>query len=756
MTVLGLIGVSAGISMISPFLLRAVLDKAIPERDTALLTWLVAGMVAIAIATGALGVVQTWLSNAVGQRVMHDLRAAVYRHLQRLSLAFFTRTRTGEVQSRIANDIGGVQNVVTSTATSIVSSVTTVLATVVAMFALDWRLAAFSLALLPFFVWLTRRVGRERKRITAERQGRLADMSSLVEESLSVSGILLGKTMGRAPELADRFTRESADLADLEVRTRMAGRWRMASVQMTFSIMPALVYWFAGYSIAQGGAAISLGTVVAFTTLQTRLFFPLQSLLSVGIDVQTSLALFHRIFEYLDLPVDIIEREDAVALGIVRGELRFEGVSFGYDADGPPTLDGIDLAVAAGTTTAIVGETGSGKTTLGYLAGQQRRARLPGDLPLPRERAREPALRQARRYGRRAGGGGARGADPRPDRLAARWLRHGRRRARLSVLGRREAAHRHRPHGPAQPAGARPRRGDQRTGQRDRARGAGGPRPAGRGPDDAGHRPSPVDDPRRRRDRRHRSRAHRRARDARAAAGARWALRDAGRARRRARARLTALASRLIIVEQQPDAPAGLVGEWAAARGAPVELLRAPEVEAWPDPRDARAVVALGSGRSVHASPDPWIAAQVEFLRAAHGAGVPVLGICFGGQALAAALGGTVSAAPRTEIGWIDVEGEDGYGGRWFAWHEDEFTLPPGTRALARAPSGLHAFAAGASVGLQYHPEVTPAIIDAWLATVGRTVADPERLRRETAREAPDARSRAFALFDRIAARWPR
>ncbi|HEY7618868.1 MAG TPA: ABC transporter ATP-binding protein [Solirubrobacteraceae bacterium] len=369
-TVLGLIGISAGLSMISPFLLRAVLDTAIPENDTTLLTALVAGMVAISIATSALGVAQTWLSNAVGQRVMHDLRAAVYRHLQRLSLAFFTRTRTGEVQSRIANDIGGVQNVVTSTATSIVSSVTTVLATIVAMFALDWRLAAFSLALLPFFVWLTRRVGRERKRITTERQGRLADMSSLVEESLSVSGILLGKTMGRAPELADRFTRESADLADLEVRSRMAGRWRMASVQMTFSIMPALVYWFAGWSIANGGATISIGTVVAFTTLQTRLFFPLQSLLSVGIDIQTSLALFHRIFEYLDQPVDIAERADPVELRAVRGEVRFEDVSFAYDADGPPTLEGIDLVVAPGTTTALVGETGSGKTTVGYLVAR--------------------------------------------------------------------------------------------------------------------------------------------------------------------------------------------------------------------------------------------------------------------------------------------------------------------------------------------------------------------------------------------------
>jgi ATP-binding cassette, subfamily B, bacterial len=369
-TVLALIGLSAGLSMISPFLLREVLDEAIPNADTALLSWLVAGMVAISIATGALGVAQTWLSNLVGQRVMHDLRAAVYRHLQRLSLAFFTRTRTGEVQSRIANDIGGVQNVVTSTATSIVSSVTTVLATIVAMFALDWRLAAFSLALLPFFIWLTRRVGRERKRITAERQGRLADMSSLVEESLSVSGILLGKTMGRAPELAERFTRESADLADLEVRSRMAGRWRMASVQMAFSIMPALVYWFAGYTIAQGNAAITIGTVVAFTTLQTRLFFPLQSLLSVGIDIQTSLALFHRIFEYLDLPVDIAEHDASRELHDVRGEVRFEGVSFAYDEDGPPTLRDVDLVIPAGTTTAIVGETGSGKTTMGYLVAR--------------------------------------------------------------------------------------------------------------------------------------------------------------------------------------------------------------------------------------------------------------------------------------------------------------------------------------------------------------------------------------------------
>ena len=371
-TVLGLIMVSALLGIASPFLLREILDTAIPRNDTGLLSLLVGGLIAISIATGVLGVAQTYLSHIVGQRVMHDLRAQVYRHLQRLSLAFFTRTRTGEVQARISSDIGGVQNVVTSTATSIVSNVTTVLATVVAMFLLDWRLAAFSLVLLPFFVALTRRVGSERKRITAQRQGRVADMGALISESLSVSGILLGKTMGRSGELAERFTRESSELADLEVRSRMAGRWRMASVQMAFAVMPALVYWFAGLSLAGGSTMITIGTLVAFTQLQTRVFFPIQALLSVQIDVQTSTALFQRIFEYLDLPVDIEERPGALHLtpGEVRGEVRFEDVRFGYDTGAAPTIDGVSLEVPAGTTLAIVGETGSGKTTLGYLVAR--------------------------------------------------------------------------------------------------------------------------------------------------------------------------------------------------------------------------------------------------------------------------------------------------------------------------------------------------------------------------------------------------
>jgi ATP-binding cassette subfamily B protein len=366
--VLGLIFFSAGLGMISPFLLRSVLDTAIPERDTTLLAALVAGMIAIAIATGALGVAQTYLSNSVGQRVMHELRSAVYRHLQRLSLAFFTKTRTGEVQSRIANDIGGVENVVTNTATSIVSNLTTVLATVVAMFLLDWRLAAFSLVLLPLFVWLTRRVGTERKKITTKRQETMADISTLVEESLSVSGILLGKTMGRSRELAERFSAESAQLADLEVRQRMAGRWVMASIQASFAIMPALVYWFAGQSFATGGSVISIGTLVAFTTLQTRLFFPIGQLLSIGIDIQTSLAMFDRVFEYLDLEVDIEERPGAATLTAPRGDVSFDDVWFRYGD--PWTLQGVTIDVPAGTRLGVVGETGSGKTTLGYLVAR--------------------------------------------------------------------------------------------------------------------------------------------------------------------------------------------------------------------------------------------------------------------------------------------------------------------------------------------------------------------------------------------------
>jgi ATP-binding cassette subfamily B protein len=362
-----LIVVSAALGVIPSFLLREVLDVAIPDERVGLLTALVAGMIAIPVATGVLGVWQTLLSNRVGQSVMHDLRTAVYRHLQRLSLAFFTRTRTGEVQSRIANDIGGIQNVVTSTATSVISNVTTVLATVGAMLLLDWRLAVFALALLPLFVYLTKRVGDQRRKVTAELQSSLADVSSIVQESLSVSGILLGKTMGRSDDLAERFGDESSRLADLEVRSRMTGRWMMAAIQTTFAVMPALVYWFAGWTMANGSETISIGTLVAFTTLQSRLFFPIGSLLGVQVDVQSSLALFDRIFEYLDQPVDIAAGERV--LERPRGDVAFERVWFRYGEEAW-TLEDVAFSVPAGTKTALVGETGSGKTTCAYLVAR--------------------------------------------------------------------------------------------------------------------------------------------------------------------------------------------------------------------------------------------------------------------------------------------------------------------------------------------------------------------------------------------------
>ncbi len=364
--VLLLIVVSAGLGVVPAFLLKHVLE-AIARNDTRSLSFNAGGMIAIAIATGALGVIQTLLSNQVGQRVMHDLRAAVFRHLQRLSLAFFTRTRTGEVQSRISNDIGGVQNVVTNTATSIASNVTTVAATMVGMLVLNWKLALFAFALIPFFVLLARRVGNERRRIAKTTQETLADISSLVQESLSVSGILLGKTMGRGDELADRFETDSRRLANLEVRQRMAGRWVMASIQTSFAIMPAAVYWFGGLALARGSASVSIPLLVSFTTLQTRLFFPVGSLLGVGLDVQTSLALFDRIFDYHDQPIDIEEKPDARLVGQA-GDVVFDQVWFRYGEDW--TLQDVSFTVAAGTTTALVGETGSGKTTLGYLAAR--------------------------------------------------------------------------------------------------------------------------------------------------------------------------------------------------------------------------------------------------------------------------------------------------------------------------------------------------------------------------------------------------
>ncbi|MGW1427412.1 ABC transporter ATP-binding protein [Streptomyces sp. NPDC002431] len=362
-----LVGASSLVSVASPFLLREILDTAIPQGRTGLLSLLALGMILTAVTTSVFGVLQTLISTTVGQRVMHDLRTAVYAQLQRMPLAFFTRTRTGEVQSRIANDIGGMQSTVTSTATSLVSNLTAVVATVVAMVALDWRLTLVSLLLLPVFVWISRRVGRERKKIITRRQKQMAAMAATVTESLSVSGILLGRTMGRADSLTRGFAEESEKLVDLEVRSSMAGRWRMSTIGIVMAAMPAVIYWAAGLALQGGGVVVSIGTLVAFVSLQQGLFRPAVSLLSTGVDMQTSLALFQRIFEYLDLDVEITEPENPVRLERIRGEVRFEGVDFGYDKRSGPTLSGIDLTVPAGSSLAVVGATGSGKSTLSYL-----------------------------------------------------------------------------------------------------------------------------------------------------------------------------------------------------------------------------------------------------------------------------------------------------------------------------------------------------------------------------------------------------
>ncbi|MFZ3555704.1 ABC transporter ATP-binding protein [Streptomyces sp. BH055] len=365
-----LVAAASLVTVATPFLLKEILDVAIPQGRTGLLSLLALGMIVSAVVTSVFGVLQTLISTTVGQRVMHDLRTAVYGRLQSMSLAFFTRTRTGEVQSRIANDIGGMQATVTSTATSLVSNLTSVVATVVAMIALDWRLTIVSLLLLPVFVWISRRVGRERKKIATQRQKQMAAMAATVTESLSVSGILLGRTMGRADSLTKSFADESDELVGLEVRSNMAGRWRMAVISIVMAAMPAIIYWAAGIALHFGGPTVSIGTLVAFVSLQQGLFRPTVSLLQTGVQIQTSLALFQRIFEYLDLPVDITEREDAVRLDTVKGEVRFENVEFRYDSDDErqgAILDGIDLTVPAGGSLAVVGPTGSGKSTLSYL-----------------------------------------------------------------------------------------------------------------------------------------------------------------------------------------------------------------------------------------------------------------------------------------------------------------------------------------------------------------------------------------------------
>ena len=390
-----LILITVSIGVVNPILLKLIIDNLLPggAQDLGLL-WFQAGlMIVLPIVTSGLGVWQAYLSNVVGQRVMNDLRLALYRHLQWMPLRFFTETRTGEIQSRIANDVGGVQSVVTDTASSLLANLATVLTTVIAMWILDWRLTLLSLGLLPFFAYITYRVGKVRREVSTLTQRSMAEMSAITEESLSVSGILLSKTFGQQEASIERFRRESVRLGDLQIRGQMIGRWFFALIGTFFSIMPAFVYLLAGSLIIGGDESVSIGTIVAFTTLQSRLFFPLGQLLNVQVEIQGALALFDRIFEYLEMEHDITDAPDAVDLApaTMRGEVRFDNVTFRYpvavaqleaaeetaeaEAEGravptavqPFALEGIDFSAAPGQLVALVGPSGSGKTTSTYL-----------------------------------------------------------------------------------------------------------------------------------------------------------------------------------------------------------------------------------------------------------------------------------------------------------------------------------------------------------------------------------------------------
>jgi ATP-binding cassette, subfamily B, bacterial len=375
--VLGAIALVSVLGLVNPYMLKFSISIGFGEANFPALAFFVAVMIVTPVLSSLIGVGQTYLNARVGQSVMRDLRNALYTHLQNMPLKFFTDTRTGEIQSRISNDIGGVQSVLTDTATSTVSNVTTVVATIAGMLILSWQLTLLSLALVPLFIYLTYRVGNVRREISRNTQVSLAEMTALVEETLSVSGVLLAKVFGRQRREVERFKDENERYVNLQIRQQMVGRWFMMFIGTFFSILPALVYLLEGYlafghgqHVSQKGLTDIVATLVAFTTLQSRLYFPIGQLLSVQIEIQGALALFDRIFEYLDLKNDLTQKPDAVTLDphTTRGEVEMDNVTFSYRADlERPTLDGVSFTMRPGTLTALVGPSGAGKTTITYL-----------------------------------------------------------------------------------------------------------------------------------------------------------------------------------------------------------------------------------------------------------------------------------------------------------------------------------------------------------------------------------------------------
>ena len=367
-----LIALASAAGLAAPFLLREIIDVALPRSDMPLLAVLAASLIGLAAIGAAIGVLQALLTAKVGQAVMHDLRVAVYAHLHALPLGFFAATRAGDIQSRIASDIGTLQALVTHTAGEATRNASTVVMTAAAMLLLEWRLALFSFLVLPLATWISVRVGRMREATTYAQQERIAAMASAVQESLSVSGIVLARTTGRTQALIQRFARSSREVAALEVRSHTVGQWQWSVIDLVLQSLPALTLLLGGWMAGAGTAettTMTIGTLVAMIALQEQLLFPLEEVLRTGVEVRRTRALFARIFEYLDKPVEAAERPDAVTFdpAAVSGHVRLDGVTFAYDRSGPATIRGVTVDIPAGSHTAIVGATGSGKSTLGHL-----------------------------------------------------------------------------------------------------------------------------------------------------------------------------------------------------------------------------------------------------------------------------------------------------------------------------------------------------------------------------------------------------